>query len=241
VETSHALFSRFETVSENGVTLYRKGPPHARYVPALPAERAVPLPEPARELPETPRTRRASPPLSAVRPKVVEEAKEQDAYEKAHALYEQGLYAEAVETILPGAAQAGRGTGIRTMALLARSLANQGRLADALQWCEKAIGADKLDPGLYHLAATVLQEQGLLEKAAVLLKQAIYLDRKFVLAHFALGLLARRQGKSKESEKHFENTRSLLEHYGHDDVLPESDGMIAGRLMEIIERLKIVD
>jgi chemotaxis protein methyltransferase CheR len=156
-------------------------------------------------------------------------------------LYEQGLYAEAVEQMLPLSEKAGNTPDVKAIALLARVMANQGRLADALQWCEKAISSDKLNPGLYYLAATILQEQGLLDKAAALLKQAIYLDRKIVLAHFALANLARQRGKTKESIKHFANARVLLNAYGHDDVLPESDGMSAGRLIEIIERLTIGD
>jgi len=244
VETSQVLFSRFEAVNVDGVTLYRKGPAPAYYIPAPLAERKVPAPELAelkRRTPVIPSPSPITPPLSVVQPKIIEEVKEQGAYEKARALYEQGLYAKAVEIIIHPGEKTVAGADVKSMALLARAFANQGRLNDALQWCEKAISSDKLNPGLYSLAATILQEQGLLDKAAVLLRQAIYLDRNFVLAHFALANLARQQGKTKESEKHFENARALLQSYGHDDVLPESDGMIAGRLMEIIERLTISD
>jgi chemotaxis protein methyltransferase CheR len=55
-----------------------------------------------------------------------------------------------------------------------------------------------------------------------------------VLAHFALGNFAQQQGKFRESAKHFENALSLLSRYREEEVLPESEGMTAGRLMEII-------
>jgi len=121
------------------------------------------------------------------------------------------------------------------LSLRAHEFANQGRLSDALECCEKAINADKLNPSLYYLNATILQEMGEDKEAAGSLKKVIYLDSNFALAHFALGHLMHKQGKYKESERHFEHTRSLLNMYGHDDILPESEGISAGRLMEIIE------
>ena len=56
-----------------------------------------------------------------------------------------------------------------------------------------------------------------------------------MLAHFALGNLTSRQGKLKESQKHFENALSLLSAYQQGEVLPESEGIAAGRLAEIIQ------
>ena len=122
----------------------------------------------------------------------------------------------------------------KAIALLARTYANQGKLAEALEWCEKAIALDKLVPGLYYLRATILQEQGQLEEAVMSLKRALYLEQNFVLAHFALGNLTRQQGKFNESDKHFENALSILSVQQQEYVLPESEGMTVGRLMEII-------
>jgi chemotaxis protein methyltransferase CheR len=244
VETSQTLFSRFEAVNADGVTLYRKGPTPIYCIPAPLAVQqppAIEFAELKKKTSVSPKLRGITPLLPVVRPKVVEEVKEQSAYARALALYEKGCYAEVVELLLPLAKKSGGVPDIKAMALLARAFANQGRLADALHWCERAISSDKLNPGLYCLAATILQEQRLFEKASTLLKQAIYLDRKIVLAHFALANLTRQQGKAKESRKYFANALALLQSYGHDDVLPESDGMIAGRLIEIIERLMIDD
>ncbi len=101
---------------------------------------------------------------------------------EALALYEQGRYAEAADKIsgLVSHNQVGRNElqpyG-KAIALLARAYANQGKLTEALEWCEKAIVADKLNPGFYYLCATILQEQGQVEEAVKSLKQALYLDR----------------------------------------------------------------
>ena len=105
---------------------------------------------------------------------------------------------------------------------------------EALEWCEKAITTDRLNPGLYYLKATILQEQGAIEEAIVSLKQALYLDQDFVLAHFALGNLALQGGNLKASNRHFNNALSLLKTYEQKEILPESEGITAGRLREII-------
>jgi len=63
---------------------------------------------------------------------------------------------------------------------------------------EKAIAADKLDAGLHYLLATILQEQGAIEQAVAAFKRSLYLDQNFVLAHFALGNHALRQGNPKK-------------------------------------------
>jgi chemotaxis protein methyltransferase CheR len=118
--------------------------------------------------------------------------------------------------------------------LLAQAMANQGRIAPALQWTEKAIAIDKLNAELYYLRATIFQEQGAGPQAVASLRQAIYLDQNFVLAHFALGTLTLRLGKPREAGRHFDNALSLLGSCPADAPIPGADGMTAGRIAEII-------
>lgn len=115
-------------------------------------------------------------------------------------------------------------------AALARALANEGKLDDALAWCDRWIAADKLDAGAHYLRATVLLEQHDPEQARYSLQRAIYLQPDFVLAHFALGNLARTRNRQSEASKHFANTRDLLTRYQAGDLLPESEGLTAGNL-----------
>ncbi|KVW94800.1 CheR family methyltransferase [Thiobacillus denitrificans] len=129
-------------------------------------------------------------------------------------------------------AAAPRSTG--TPAQAARDCANQGRLDEAVAWCREAITADKLNPAGYYLLATVQQEQGQNAAAVQSLQRALYLDPGFVLAHFALGNLCRSQGRQREAQRHFEHAQTLLQTHLPDDILPESDGLTAGRLGEII-------
>jgi chemotaxis protein methyltransferase CheR len=62
----------------------------------------------------------------------------------------------------------------------------------------------------------------------------VYVDPRFTLGHFTLGNLALQHGKRKESEKHFENALLLLAGYGPEETVPESEGLSAGRLREMI-------
>ena len=153
----------------------------------------------------------------------------------AQSLYEQGRYAEVVDTLL--AALAEHAPLTEACSLLARALANQGRLAEALTWCDRWIVTDKLDPAGHYLRAGVLLEQGELEQARSSLQRATYLEPEFVLANFALGNLARRRGKTGEAGKHFANTLHLLQGYQPGDLLPESDGLTAGRLAQTLASL----
>jgi chemotaxis protein methyltransferase CheR len=150
----------------------------------------------------------------------------------AEALYEQGRYAEAVEKLVGWLVQ--DQDDVKAMTLLARAYANQGKLAEALGWCDRAIATDKLNVRFHYLRATILQEQGALAEATRSLKGALYLDPDFALAHFALGSLAQRQGKLRESQKHFENALALLRACPQEEIVPESEGMTAGRLIEVI-------
>lgn len=118
--------------------------------------------------------------------------------------------------------------------LIARSCANQGKLAEAAEWCGKAIALDKLNPQNHYLLATILEELGQAEAAEQSLKRALYLEPDFVLAHFALGNLRLSQGLHDEAKRHFGNALVLLQKLPLDEILPESDGLTAGRLGEII-------
>ncbi|NPC58154.1 chemotaxis protein CheR [Caenimonas sp. S4] len=137
-------------------------------------------------------------------------------------------YTPGVDT--PPAAPAKAAPDSPAPAALARALANQGKLGDALAWCDRWIAADKLNAGAHYLRATVLLEQDEPEQARSSLQRAIYLQPDFVLAHFALGNLARVRNRPSEASKHFANTSDLLSRYQAGDLLAESGGLTAGTL-----------
>lgn len=228
-EASHALFPDFATANFPGAILYRKSA-------ASPRKTQRPMPAPLGEAvdcvpaaietpsPGAPSPAVALPTEAAPAPGVV-----------GQLLYQQGRYAEAADTLAGSFTQ--HALEPQALSLLARSLANLGQLADALAWCERWIAADKLDPAGHYLRAVVLLEQGNPEPARSALQRAIYLDPDFVLAHFALGNLARGRGKLDEADKHLANALHLLRRQPPDALLPESDGLTAGRLAQTISSM----
>ncbi len=119
-------------------------------------------------------------------------------------------------------------------ATLARALANEGRLVEALAWCERWIAADKLDPAAHYLRGAILLEHGDPAQARASLQRAVYLQPDFVLAHFALGNLARSAGRPAEADRQFAHALRLLARLPPAELLPESDKLTAGRLTAII-------
>jgi chemotaxis protein methyltransferase CheR len=240
-EASHLRFSQFRAVTFADAVLYRKQGTRAGEQGAVRSCQTIsnplgadiqtaarshhfPLPCPRPPPPDlrTPNNLPSAPPSP---------------YEEAVALYEQGRYTEAEGrlAVLPTSTP----EDVAATVLLCRILANQGKLAEARKLVEKAISVDRLKADLHFLRAMILQEQGALEEATLSLKRALYLDQDMALAHFSLANLAQRQGKGNEARRHFVNTLALLGRYRPDDILPESDGITAGRLTDIIRSLGI--
>jgi chemotaxis protein methyltransferase CheR len=238
-EVSQALFPQFATRNFPGVILYQRDDQRAHGEQALrsgPVEPAPPAPAP---IPDDPHFF-AVPPEPPAPPDVEEPALAESPepsrapQTEAAMLYEQGCYAESAEVLL---AVAGGLAEPESLALLTRALANQGKLAEALPWCDRWIAADKMDAGAHYLRAVILLEQGVAEPARQSLLRALYLQPDFVLPHFALGNLARRSNKSAEADRHFANALRLLERHEANDPLPASDGITAGRLTETISMM----
>jgi chemotaxis protein methyltransferase CheR len=120
---------------------------------------------------------------------------------------------------------------------LARTYANQGRLDEALTSCQDAIAAGRTNPATHFLCAAICLELGRLEEAVASLGTVLYLDQDFILAHLALGDLYKRLGKEKESRRHLAIALELLLARSRDEIVPESDGMTCGRLVESVRAM----
>ncbi len=141
------------------------------------------------------------------------------------------------KTAAPPVAPAPKSAASRELAAQARTAANRGDLAGALRLCDEAISADKVLAVNHYLRGVILQEQGALDEAVNSLKRAIYLDQSFTLALFALGNILR-QGSRRESDRLLASAGVLLRRMPSDSPVPESEGMTAGRLLEIIEGME---
>jgi chemotaxis protein methyltransferase CheR len=221
VETSQVLFSQYVAVNFPEALLYKKDTGKSQRI-----EEFIPDVIPVIAFPE-----------EKVKPAIKEQkiTEPESVYKEAMALYDQGKYVQVAEKLINVASC---DHDMRVMILLARAYANYGKTVPALEWCEKAIAIDRLDPGCHYLHAMILQERGQVEEAAKSLQRALYLDQDFVLAHFALGNLYKQQGKIKGSDRHFKNALALLGGFKNDEILPGSEGITAGRLSEIITSIK---
>jgi chemotaxis protein methyltransferase CheR len=212
LEASQVPSSRFEAISFPEAVLHRK---HVRRPASSPPSAAL---SPA--VPDT----------KILPPEIARDI----SYPMALSFYTQGHHDDAAEVL--EALVSADPRHVTAVLLMARLHADQGKLHEACRWCERAIAIDKVNAGAYYLWASVLQEQGSLEQAAALLRNALYLDPNSALAHFALGSIALRQGKRGESAKHFKNTITALAGYAREDMLPESGGLTAGGLAELVQR-----
>jgi chemotaxis protein methyltransferase CheR len=235
IEISQVALPQLVTVNFPSAIVYRRG-----NCPAMTERTLAVTPAwlpPATHAPAPPVTfpdelQPEAPPQAKNRREPEAAPERQAPYQQASELYKEGRYTEAAGKLLESLSQNSGDAG--AMALLARVYANEGRLDEALEWCGKAVDAEKLNPGWHYLLATILGEQGLIEEAVAALKRALYLDPNHALAHFALGNLIRRQGRLKDSDRYLWNALSILNGYQREQILPESEGITAGRLAEMI-------
>ncbi|MBI5656203.1 MAG: chemotaxis protein CheR [Geobacter sp.] len=213
-EASADLFRDFETISCPGTIFYRKsvtGSP-------VPGRR----PEAGTELPASGQSPNLDGCLPVTAVEAVPSTLADDRVETTPAA--RAIAAEQPETPVeePDAAS------------MAREFANQGKLHDALAWLEKAIVMSKTDPELYFLRAMIHQELGEADAAIESLKQTLFLDHDFALAHFALGNLSLQTGKTLDAKRHFGNALELLQLVPAAEPLHGGEGLTAGRLAEIV-------
>ncbi|MEI7743462.1 MAG: CheR family methyltransferase [Chloroflexota bacterium] len=137
----------------------------------------------------------------------------------------------AISTVISPAQAAG------DLLARARARADQGHVADAIPLCEEALTLDPACSRAAYLLATVHQDLGNHDEEAAALRRTLEIDDGFVLAHRGLGDLARRRGRPAEARRHFGRALVALSAMDRVDVVPESDGITAGRLAEAITRM----
>jgi len=215
-ELSPHLFPQFSSINFQGAIVYRRGAEKPRQTEVFPVGEPALAPEKPVHLP----LKKAVMAMPVMKPPRPSQPKTTPG-------------ATGAET---GSQEIPAGEAINSV----RLLANQGRLVEAWAACEAAIAADKLDPGLLYLGATILQELDREEEAVATLKRLLYLDQNFLLAHFALGNLAQRQGNATAAGKSFKNVLAILDDYKQEDILPGADGLTAGRFREIVHATLLI-
>lgn len=234
VDAPHFHITNFTPVNFHGVTVYQKSENPTRGVENVVIPTAV-SPENTNFL-KNQVTRNSSPVELATELNntlLLKNSEQQTPPEKTLSLSEQNHHREMADKDLKHISFDLKKA--QDLALLAQDCADQGKLDEALGWAKKAVDSDKSRADFHFLMSSILQEQGQVEDAIISLKRTLYLAPEFIPAYFAMGNLTRQQGRSKESEKYFQNALALLSNYEQDQILPESGGINAGRLMEIIK------
>lgn len=163
---------------------------------------------------------------------IAERPKQAATYPSATELYARADYNGAIEVL--NALAARPVTDAPVFQLLSRAYANKGKLSEAEYWCARSISADTMNAASRYLLALIKIEQQRPDDAIAALKKAIYLEPDFVVAHFTLANLYRRKSKRHEADRHLNNALLALRGFRPEEELPESEGMTAGNLIEMI-------
>jgi chemotaxis protein methyltransferase CheR len=210
-----------------------------RATPAQPGFFTLPPPPPVPPPPPKPPRDRAAPPAPPERrgPDKPSPPAAPNPLERARELHARGEDREASALLKAdlGEHDAPRpGADTPTMLLLARCLANLGRLHEAQEWCTRAVERDKMNGATHLLLGTVLQEKGELGLADASLRRALYLEPDNPLVQFTIAGLARQRGDAPGERRALRALQRALEAYDDDDELPGFDGLPAGRLERIV-------
>jgi len=190
--------------------------PHA-FGPLSPVAKA-PKPKPFARVPDVKKEQKPPPP---------------DPYQMALALLQAGQVDEALVKLYEKLDQ--DPDFAPTYYTLGKIYANKGNLEEAQHWCERAIKKDKLHPEPYYTLSMIYQQHGMLGEATNALKKTIYLDREFVLAHYNLAQLYQQSGNERLARKSLQNVQRLLKDKPVHEPVPEGDGVVAGRLLQLAE------
>ena len=233
-EPNMIFYGEFEPRNFPGTVVYQKPAvaqvkPTPEWVfPTVLAQTAVsspPVPSPVKpQFPEPAQKPVAPPPKRAAPP---------DPYKAAVELLQTGMADEALVKLYEKLDQ--DANFAPTYIALGKIFAKKGNLEEAQHWCERAIRLDKMHPEPYYTLSMVYQQHGLLDMAIDALKKTVYLDREFVLAHYNLAQIYRHQGEKTLARKSLENVQRLLQGKPKDTPVPEGDGLVTGRLIEIVE------
>ncbi len=161
-----------------------------------------------------------------------------DLLPRAEDLFAQEMYREVI-ALLPEDIDLSLRAGVEYATLMsykARSLANLGELEEAAVIAELAVAADKVNPFYYYFSAVIARERADFGAALNLYRQALFLDAEFVMAQFSLATMLRQLAR-KGATRHLLNVVTLLEPLAADAVVPQAEGLSAGRLLEIARSL----
>ena len=109
-----------------------------------------------------------------------------------------------------------------------------GDLDEAFLLAQNAIETDKLRADYHYLLAMIQLEKSAVDESERSLQRVVYLHDQHAMALFSLGHLAMQQQRATAAEKYFQHALRVIGSFDDFDLLPEGEGMTAGRLKEMI-------
>lgn len=239
VEVPFVSEPRLLNISSHHITVFKK------------TEKKPPPPQPAPLKGKSSVEKKHEAPLAKSHPlpeqaaplKKSEKSDPKEFYESCQSLYRQGLYTEVALQLSSVLKPCLKQTHLfknhlKELRLLIHALANQGKLKEALEWCQMALKVDKLDPEIHYLHATLLQEMKEDEKAMLALRSALYLNQDMIAAHFSIGLMLLKKKEVGAGRRQLQNAKRLLQKMNGDAFVPGMENLSAKELIATIDSLE---
>jgi chemotaxis protein methyltransferase CheR len=114
-----------------------------------------------------------------------------------------------------------------------RQLADRGDWQRASEYGRTLLSRDGLNPQIHFYQALIFENLGKAAEAQRWLRQAIYLDRNFALAHYQLGLALERDLQAPAAARSFGNVLKVLASTPDDAMVTAGSGVTAIGLKEL--------
>jgi chemotaxis protein methyltransferase CheR len=114
-----------------------------------------------------------------------------------------------------------------------RQLADRGDWHGAAEYGRTLLNHDGLNPQVHFYQALIYENLGRAAEAERWLRQAIYLDRNFALAHYQLGLALERGRQVPAAARSFGNVLKVLAGVPDDVIVTAGSGVTATGLKEL--------
>ncbi len=117
----------------------------------------------------------------------------------------------------------------------ATALANLGKLPQALTCCNEGLMINSTHKHLYFTHAMILLELNELAESEKSLRKAIFLDHRFVEAHYQLGLLLLRCKDKAAGLKCLRNTLAIAKNEAPENMISAFNSLTFNQLVTILE------
>jgi chemotaxis protein methyltransferase CheR len=114
-----------------------------------------------------------------------------------------------------------------------RQFADSGDWESGSEFGRRLLAQDRLNPEIHFYLALIFENLAIVGEPERSLRQALYLDRNFALAHYHLGLALKRDGEIAGAARSFGNVLKVL------NSMPDDAAVTAGRGITAISLKKL--